>query len=352
MDGMQKLGASRTHAIVNTHVAPTADFASNADLDMSSASMESRITAAIGEDRADFVEATKLATALLGDAIGANLFMVGYALQKGLIPVGLPAFERAIELNGRAIEMNKQALAWGRLAAHDPEKVRDLAAPRIRASQSVPKAETLDDVVAHRVRFLTDYQDEKYARRYAERVEKVAAAERAIGAKDHPLAEAVSRYLFKLMAVKDEYEVMRLWSSDAFARQIATEFEGNYKLQFHLAPQFPFMRNKNTGRAQKMTIDRRIFAVLKLIRHLKFLRHTPLDIPNMSAHRKREWELLAEYETTLDEVLQALTLENRDLAVQIAEIPEHIRGFDTVKDAQAEAAKEKEAELLDAFRRL
>lgn len=352
MDGMQKLGASRTHAIVNTHVAPTADFASNADLDMSSASMESRITAALGEDRADFVEATKLATALLGDAIGANLFLVGFALQKGLIPVGLPAFERAIELNGRAIEMNKQALNWGRLAAHDPEKVRDLAASRIRSSQTVAKAETLEEVVARRVRYLTDYQNEKYARRYAERVEKVAAAERAIGAKDHPLAEAVARYLFKLMAVKDEYEVMRLWAGEAFQRQVATEFEGNYKLQFHLGPQLPFLRNKDTGRVKKITIDRRVFAVLKLIRHLKFLRHTPFDVPNWSDHRKREWALLAEYETTLDEVLRALTLENRDLAVQIAEIPEHIRGFDTVKDAQAEAAKEKEAELLDAFRRL
>ena len=160
------------------------------------------------------------ATALLGDAIGANLFLVGYALQKGLIPVGLPALERAIELNGRAIEMNKRALTWGRLAAHDPEQVRELAASRVRDSQATRKAETLEDLIARRVRFLTDYQDEKYARRYAERVEQVVAAERAIGADDHSLAEAVTRYLFKLMAVKDEFEVMRLWASDGFQRQL------------------------------------------------------------------------------------------------------------------------------------
>jgi len=350
-DGMQKLSPLRTKAVVNTHVAPTADFASNADLDMSSAGMESRIRAAIGDERADFVEATKLATALLGDAIGANLFMVGYALQKGLIPVGLPALERAIELNGRAIEMNKQAIAWGRLAAHDPEKVRELAGSRMRGVKTADRAETLEEIVERRVRYLTEYQNEEYAARYAARVEQVLAAERSIGAQDHPLAAAVARYLFKLMAVKDEYEVMRLWAGEAFQRQLDTEFEGNYKLQFHLAPQMFFPRDPDTDRVKKINFDRRIFWLLKLLRHFKFLRHTPLDLFNRTAHRKREWALLAEYEETLDELMRDLTLANRELAVQIAEIPEHIRGFDTVKDAQLEAAKEKEAELLDAFRR-
>ena len=350
LDGMQKLSPTRSRAIVNTHVAPTADFASNADLDMSSAGMESRITAAVGSDRADFVDATKLATALLGDAIGANLFVVGFALQKGLIPVGLPALERAIELNGRAIEMNKQAIAWGRLAAHDPEKVKSLAASRIRGAQTSSEPQSLKDLVARRTSFLTDYQNEAYAARYAKKVEDVLAIERSLGATDHPLANAVSRYLFKLMAVKDEFEVMRLWASDGFQQQLDKEFEGNYKLQFHLAPQLLFPRSKDTGRVKKLNIDRRVFAVLKVLRHFKFLRHSPLDIFNRTAHRKREWQLLGEYEATLDELLRDLTLENRDLAVQIAEIPEHIRGFDTVKDAQLKVAKEKEAALLDAFR--
>ncbi len=350
-DGIAKLSPSRTRAIVNTHVAPTADFATNADLDMSSVGMESRIQAAVGADRASFVEATSWSTALLGDAIGANLFLVGYALQKGLMPVGQPALERAIELNGRAVEMNKRALAWGRLAAHDEKTVRELASSRARHSQTVAPADTLDELVARRVRFLTDYQNEAYATRYADTVAKTVAAERAIGADDHPLAEAVARYLFKLMAVKDEYEVMRLWSSDAFQRQLDSEFEGDYKLEFHLAPQLFFPRDANTGRVKKIRFDRRIFAILKLLRHLKFLRHTPLDLFNRTAHRKREWQLLADYEATLDELLRDLNLGNRDLAVEIASIPEHVRGFDTVKDAQLEAAREKEAELLDAFRR-
>ena len=351
LDGLQKLSATRTHAVVNTHVAPTADFAASPDLDMSSAGMEACITDAIGSSRADFVDASSLASALLGDAIGANLFLVGFALQKGLIPVGLPALERAIELNGRAIEMNKRALSWGRLAAHDLERVKTLAASRVRASQQISRAETLADVVARRVDFLTDYQDVRYARRYESAVERVAAAEGNLGDVGDRLALAVARNYFKLLAVKDEYEVMRLWASDDFQRQLDAEFEGNYKLEFHLGPQIPFLRDKETGRVPKLRIDRRLMAVLKWIRHLKFLRHTPLDFVNWSRHRRREWALVREYEDVLEELLRGLSADNLDLAVQIAEVPEHIRGFDTVKDAQIEVAKEKEAELLEAFRR-
>lgn len=349
-DGIEKLSSSRSQAIINTHVAPTADFASNPDLDVSSSGMEARIRAAVGENRSDFVDATQLATALLGDAIGANLFLVGYALQKGLIPIGLPALERAIELNGRAVDMNKRALAWGRLAAHDLARVKELAAGQMRSSKKLPKAETLEEIVARRVRFLTDYQNEEYAARYSDRVERVAAAERAIGVEDHGMAEAVARYYFKLLSVKDEYEVMRLWSNDAFRRQVESEFEGSYKLQFHLAPQLFFPRDKDTGRVKKLTFHRWVFAVLLQLRHFKFLRGTPLDVFNMTAHRKREWALVTEYEALLDELLGDLTPQNRELAIQIAQIPEFIRGFDTVKDEQLAAAKEKQAQLLFAFR--
>ncbi|MEZ4330862.1 MAG: indolepyruvate ferredoxin oxidoreductase family protein [Myxococcota bacterium] len=350
-DGLAKLSPSRTRAIVNTHVAPTADFASHPDLDMSSAGMEARLEAALGADRLELVDATRLATALLGDAIGANLFLVGFALQRGLIPVGLPALERAIELNGRAIEMNKRALAWGRLAAHDLERVLAVAKPRIRESKADSKADSLEALVDRRVRFLTEYQNLAYARRYADFVAKIAGAERAIGATEGRLAKAVARYYFKLLAVKDEYEVMRLWAGEAFQRQLETEFEGNYKLQFHLAPQLFFPRDPSTGRVKKLTIHRFAFKLLTQLRRLKFLRHTPLDLFNKTAHRKREWALVDEYERVMGEVVHGLSQANLDLAVQLAEIPEHIRGFDTVKDAQLAAAKEKEAQLLDAFRK-
>jgi indolepyruvate ferredoxin oxidoreductase len=312
--------------------------------------MEARIEAVLGTSRTDFVDATKLASVLLGDSIGANLFLVGFALQKGLIPVGLPALERAIELNGRSIDMNKRALSWGRLAAHDYESVRQLVASRGRPSDAIAPADSLEERVARRARFLTAYQNEAYAVRYADRVTKVVAAERAIGAPDHRLAEAVAQAYFKLLAVKDEYEVMRLWANDSFTRQLESEFEGDYKLEFHLAPQLFFPRNPDTGRVRKRVFHRHVFSILKLLRHLKFLRHTPLDIFNRTAHRRREWALLADFERLLDEVLLDLRLDNLDLAVEIAEIPQKIRGFDTVKDEQARVAKEKEAGLVARFR--
>ncbi len=350
LDALQKLSRARSRAIVNTHVAPTAEFALSPDLELSSTEMEATIERVLGSDRAEFVDATKLAVALMGDSIAANLFLVGYALQKGLMPVGLPALERAIELNGRAPQMNKQALAWGRLAAHDLEKVRARAESQIPASQKVTKADTLEEIVARRVRFLTDYQNEKYAERYSDRVKRVASVERSIGAKGHRLAHAVALYYFKLLSVKDEYEVMRLWADDRFQRQLDREFEGNYKLEFHLAPQLFFPRDKDTGRVRKLNIDRRIMFLLKWLRHLKFLRHSPLDIFNRTAHRRREWALVREYEKVLDELTRDLAPENLDLAVQIAQVPEHIRGFDTVKDGQMRVAKEKAARLLEDFR--
>ena len=350
-DGIEKLSAERSRAIINTHVAPTADFASNPDLDVSSAAMESRVVAAVGDDRADFVNATQLATALLGDAIGANLFLVGFALQRGLVPVGLPALERAVELNGRAIEMNKRAIAWGRLAAHDLERVQELAATRIRKAKGGPEKESFASLVERRVAFLTDYHDAAYAGKYKALVEKVAATDRKLsGGEPGALAEAAARYYFKLLAVKDEYEVMRLWSDDSFQRQIDREFEGDYKLQFHLAPQLILPRDATTGRVKKVPMPKWMFDGMRLLRHLKFLRFTPLDFFNKTAHRKREWALVPEYEAVLAELMESVTPENYDLAVQIAQVPEHIRGFDTVKDAQLAAAKEKEAQLLAAFR--
>lgn len=349
-DGMQKLSAERTRAIINTHVAPVADFAASPDLDFSSTEMELALETAVGRGAVDFFDATHLATALLGDAIGANLFLVGVALQKGLLPVGLPALERAIELNGRSIDMNKRALAWGRLAAHDLEKVQALVKDRRPGSSEVDRTQTLGEIVARRVEFLTEYQDENYAVGYAALVEKVALAERSLGADGDRLAAAVARYYFKLLAVKDEYEVMRLWAGDGFQRQLEAEFEGNYKIQFHLAPQIFFPRDPDTGRARKLTLNRHVMTLLGWLRHLKFMRHTPFDLFNRTDHRRREWALVGKYRATIDELLSGLSLENLDLAIQIAEIPEHIRGFDTVKDLQLTVALEKEAELLETFR--
>jgi indolepyruvate ferredoxin oxidoreductase len=347
-EGLSRMSREHTTAVVNLHVAPTFDFATHPDLDLSSDAM----TKAIGEAAADphFVAATKLATALLGDAIASNLFLLGYALQRGRVPVGLPALERAIELNGRAVAMNKRALLWGRLAAHDMAAVERVAAPALR-SDAPARDDSLYALVERRGALLTAYQSARYARRYRALVERVAAREAELQLDGTPLAEAVARYYAKLLAYKDEYEVARLYTDGSFRKQLEAEFEGDYRVSLQLAP--PWILNPkdpDTGRHRKWAFGPKFFSALALLARLRFLRGTPFDPFGWSAHRRLERGLIGEYEATLDELLEGLSEENRDLAVAIASIPEQIRGFDLVKEEQLAVARSKQEDLLAAFR--
>jgi len=351
-DSLLRIGKGRTRAIVNRHVAPTADFATRPDLDLSPDAMEQTIRAAAGDDSCHFLDATEIATALLGDAIGTNLFLVGYALQRGLLPVSLAALERAIELNGRAVAMNKRALSWGRLAAVDREAVERAARPALR-SDAAAAPPSLDDVVAKRAGFLTAYQSAAYAERYRAGVLEVATRERARwGPGATPLASAVARYFFKLLAYKDEYEVARLWTDGSFRAQLDREFSGWKRIELQLAPQLMNPRDPDTGRAKKRTLGPWVFAALRAMAFFKFLRGTPLDPFGWTAHRRRERALIGDYEATLDALLAGLAPDNRDLAVEIASLPEGIRGYDLVKDRHLADVESKQRELLDAFRRV
>ena len=348
-DPLSKLSKDRTTAVVNTHVAPTSDFASHPDLDLSPLRMQTAISAS-SED-AHFVDATRLATALLGDALGANLFVLGYALQRGRLPVGLPALQRAIELNARSVAMNRRALAWGRLAAHDLAAVEAAARPALRDSQAVAPARTQDEIVERRAGFLIAYQGAGLARRYRALVDRVAAREREATPGQSALAEAVARYYFKLLAYKDEYEVARLYTNGDFARQISAEFEGDYKLRIHLAPPWSLNpRDAATGRHRKWTLGAWMFPVLRVLALGRVLRGTPFDPCGWTAHRRLERKLIRDYEARLEELLAGLSPESAELAVEIARIPELIRGFDTVKEEQLEHARAKETELVAAFR--
>ncbi|RIL07943.1 MAG: indolepyruvate ferredoxin oxidoreductase family protein [Proteobacteria bacterium] len=349
-ESLLRIGKGRTHAVVNRHVAPTADFATNPDLDLSSARMEQAIRAAAGDEGCHFFDATALATALLGDALGTNLFLLGYAAQRGLLPVSLAALERAIELNGRAVAMNRRALAWGRLAAHDLAAVERAAQPALRGAARA-EAPTLDELVARRAEFLTAYQNAAWARRYRALVERVAARERErCGPGATPLAEAVARYAFKLMSYKDEYEVARLYTDGSFRAQLEREFESWERLEIQLAPQIANSRDPDTGRARKRSLGAWMFAALAVLARLKFLRGTPFDPFGWTAHRKLERRLVAEYEATVAELCDGLTPANRDVAVEIARIPEHIRGFDLVKERHLEEASARQRELLAQLR--
>ncbi|HXK24558.1 MAG TPA: indolepyruvate ferredoxin oxidoreductase family protein [Myxococcota bacterium] len=352
-ENLAKLSPARSAAVVNSHVAPTFEFATHPDLDLSGDPMRAALRA--GAEACHFVDATRLATALLGDAIFTNPFLLGYALQKRRLPVSLAALERAIELNGRAIDANKRALAWGRLAAHDLAAVERAA--RAPGRDATPETDTLESLVARRSAFLTDYQDAAYAQRYQALVARVAAREREQSGEAGPLARAVAQSYAKLLAVKDEYEVARLYTDGEFRKQIDAEFEGDYRVVLHLAP--PHMpvidwlfdrREASTGRTKKIAFGSWIFSFLRVLARLKFLRGTPFDPFGRVAHRRLERQLARDYEARVEELCEGLSRDNLDVAIEIARLPEHVRGFESVKEQALEAVTAKQEELLASFR--
>ncbi|HWA45269.1 MAG TPA: indolepyruvate ferredoxin oxidoreductase family protein [Hypericibacter adhaerens] len=349
-DALAKLHKGVSRALINVEESITGDFTRNPDLGFPVADLKRAITDAVGRDEADFVDATRLATALLGDSIASNLFMLGYAYQKGLVPVSGEALERAIELNGAAVEQNRQAFRWGRRAAHDLASVEAAAKAADPTSAPRPLATTLEEIVALRSRDLAAYQNEALARRYKDLVAavEVAEAERTPGRRG--LAEAVARNYYKLLAYKDEYEVARLFSDPAFRQSLENHFEGNWKLSLNLAPPLIAKRDPDTGHLLKREFGSWLLGAFRILPHFRFLRGTALDPFGRTPERKRERALIAEYEALLREILGKLDHENHRVAVALAALPEQIRGYGHVKDAAIEKAKAREAELLADFR--
>jgi indolepyruvate ferredoxin oxidoreductase len=297
-----------------------------------------------------------LATALLGDSIASNLFMLGYAWQKGWVPLSHESLMRAIELNAAAVEMNKTAFNWGRLAAHDIAAVRAAAKGKAEAPIGAPLvlddsalSTTLDQRVARRVAFLTDYQNAAYAEKYKSLVDKVRAGEEAKTPGTTALTEAVARYAFKLMAYKDEYEVARLYTAGDFEKRVRDTFDGDFKIHFHLAPPL-LARRDSEGHLRKGEYGSWVFGAFKLVAKLKGLRGTAFDIFGYTAERKMERALIDEYFATVDELLGRLDRDNHALAVEIATIPEHIRGYGHIKDAHLAKARARWDQLLAAWR--
>jgi indolepyruvate ferredoxin oxidoreductase len=340
-----------TRTIVNLAEFLPGDFTRNADFSLPTERLKRAIVGAAGREATRFVDATRLAVALLGNSIGANMFLVGHAYQIGALPLSAAAIEEAIELNGEAVAMNKAAFRWGRRAALDQAALEALITPKAeRASDSRRLSETLDEVVARRIAFLTDYQNERYAARYRGAVDKVRAAEAAKAPGETGLAETVARYLFKLMAYKDEYEVARLHAAHTLA-QVRNEVAGeNLRLEFHLAPPLFARKDPTTGEPRKMTFGPWMLSVFGVLAKLKFLRATPFDPFGYSEERRTERALIRDYETMLEELLAKLTPENHHLAVALAGMPEKIRGYGHVKARHLKAAKAEEAVLFDQFR--
>ncbi len=326
-DALAKTGAGRTVAVINTHQQPTGQFAQNADWQFPAERIRLLINEAV-ENRAHFLDATRIATALMGDSIATNLFMLGFAFQQGLIPVGEASLMRAIELNGVAIEANKQAFLWGRRAAFDLDAVERVAAPARPVVVQFP--ESLDKLVARRVEFLNAYQNAAYAKRYSDLVERTRAAEARIG-KGDKLAKAVAKYLFKLMAYKDEYEVARLYSDPSFEEHLRKTFDGDFSIKYNLAP--PLLAKRDAqGHLIKSEYGAWMKYAFRLLARLKWLRQTGFDPFGQTAERKTERRLLRDYETTIDHCLSALSEDNHGVVLELAELPEHVRGFGHVKE--------------------
>src|SRR5262245_16362035 len=341
----------RTHMVINTAEVLPGEFTRNTEFSLPTERLKRAITTAAGRDKTHFVDAARLATALLGQSIGANMFLVGYAYQIGALPLSATAIEHALELNGEAVAMNIAAFRWGRRAAADLKAV-EANVPRPEAIDPARKlSESFEEMVERRVAFLTDYQDVDYAARYRTLVDKVKAAESARAPGRSGLAEAVARYLFKLMAYKDEYEVARLYVEPSFERQVRNELGGEHlRYLVHLAPPLLARKDKITGIPRKITFGPWIFGVFRVLAKLKFLRGTMLDPFGYTAERRTERALIRDYETLLGEVLAKLTPENHHIAVGLAAIPEKIRGFGHVKMRNLKTAKADESALLEQFR--
>ncbi len=296
----------------------------------------------LGAGTTDAVPATELAKTLLGDAVYANVMMLGYAFQKGALPLTAEAIERAIELNGASVAKNKAAFHIGRIAAYDLKML-----PGRKGAEPVPDL-TLDELIERRAAFLTAYQDEAYAARFRELVSRARAAASASGAGE-AFPRAVAENFSKLMAYKDEYEVARLYSDGAFRAQLAQDFSEPRKVSLYLSPPLIAPKDKRTGHAQKIKFGPWVFPVLEVLAKFKGLRGKSYDPIGWTAERREERRLIAEYETTIADLSARLNSANAAAATDVARIPEEIRGFGHVKERSLKHARARRARLLQRF---
>ena len=344
-NSLASFAKNKTRAIIDDHFAPTASFVKDTTIDFRQEATLKSLRRAAGDQAVETVAATDLAVALLGDAIASNMFLLGYAWQRGLVPISLTAIDKAIELNGTGIVMNRAAFGWGRRAAVDLEAV----AREAGSAKTVLKAETLEEIVTRRVGFLTDYQNSAYAARYAGVVDIAKSAEarvRGVGG----FAEAVAKNAFKLMAYKDEYEVARLHRDRSFEKRLAEQFEGDFKIRHHLAPPMITKIDQRTGHPAKIAFGGWIRPLFAVLEKLKFLRGTVLDPFGRTEERRLERQLVEDYFSLVREVAAGMDADNHALAVELAGLPDMVRGFGHIKRASIERFEKRKADLMAMWR--
>ncbi len=314
-------------AVVNTAEMPTGDIVQRRDADLAIPRRLKRLGAAIGAapgtDGLGAIDANAVAERFCGDSVYANMIMLGMAWQRGLVPVSLAAMMRAIELNAVTVERNKAAFAIGRLAS---------AAPAALAADAVPPAaETLDALVERRAAVLAEYQNEAWAERYRAVIARVRRAEAASAPGSEQLTDAVARSLFKLMSYKDEYEVARLLTETGFLDELNAQFEGKYKVAYHLAPPMLPLGKDSRGRPRKIQFGPWLQRPLRLLARLRGLRGTVFDPFGYTAERRMERGLIGWYEQVVSRLEAALPQAGVAPLLPIARAAMDIRGFGPVK---------------------
>jgi indolepyruvate ferredoxin oxidoreductase len=365
-DSLARMRPGVTRVILNADVAPTVEALRNPDWRFPEAQLRADLLATVGSDSVDWVAAQRLAVALCGDTLFANPFMLGWACQRGWLPVTRAALERAIELNGAAVPANLAAFLWGRRAAHDFAAVSTEAFGASQVELSTSTVAPLDAIVELRARHLTDYQNQTLAQRYKDLVDRVRQAELGVlGARARVvegldggigdgagmrLSEAVAQQYFRLLSYKDEYEIARLHSDPRFLDRLRQQFEGDWSLRFHLAPPGLARVDPLTGRPRKIAFGPWMLPVFRGLARLKFLRGTVFDPFGMTEERRQERALIVEYEVLIEELLRGLSPQTHALAVKLARIPEHIRGFGLVKEANLQRVRGDWRDLLTQWR--
>jgi len=342
-EALQTVRHGRTRIVTNVHEIPVAESLKNPDADLKTELLLAKMRFAAGDAQVETFDAQALAEEFLGDTVTANIVAMGYAWQRGLVPIGLPAMRRAIELNGVAVENNLLSFALGRLAAGNPAALRE-------ETVAAPRDDTLDGLIARGIAHLTGYQNAAWAQRFEATVRRVQRAEQSLAGHDAalPLACAVARSLTKLMSYKDEYEVARLYTDGGFQRQLAEQFEGDLKLEFHMAPPL-LARPKNGQPPKKIALGAWMLPLMTWLAKGKALRGSWLDVFGHTDERRMERELIVQFERRIDELLADLTAERLPVAVQIAALPLSMRGYGHVKIANVALARAREAELLHRF---
>ena len=344
---LESIKPDHTAVVFSDYEMTTADFTRNANLKVPGAALRHAIEARAGKAPVHSLDAHTLAVKLFGDSIAANMFLLGYAYQLGHVPVGSAALEQAIELNGAAVEMSRNAFRFGRLGAHDPAA---LARVLGQAGVAAPKSASLEDLIASRASYLADYQDEALAERYRQRIAQIAEAERNKTPASSGLADAVARGYHKLLAYKDEYEVARLFTHPAFEAALSEQFEARGKLSFHLAPPLLARHDKATGEPRKMQFGRWLLPVFRALSKGRRLRGTAWDVFGYTQERQLERQMIADYELLLDEIVRRLSPQTHATAVALARLPLDIKGFGHIKLRNYKTAKAREAALLAKLR--